>query len=234
MRLRLGLILAMVLTVVAGVLVATAPVEATRSSRYSGTYTRSFSATKQRFFATINRCVRVTVTGTTTFRLYTENSYVRTYATRKVIHPTLKVQTFPACIVGPQQYKPVYKMSLSQRWASSTCSAGLSIGVSAPWGVSVGATPSCSKAKLAKRSTSYTGRTGVRTQYNSTTTISFGNEYLAPVAFARAYGGPGYDGPAYHRYPLCFKVAVSAVIYPTRLSGSDSYLTGLKPCVRYW
>lgn len=226
-RYRLHSFILGIVVLVASLLTTAGTADAASSSYYSTTYTRTFTATKQHYFTTIKRCVRVTVRGSVSFRLYSGYTHLVTYRTRKVIHPSLTVETFPACVVGPQLYKPVYKMSLTQRWASSTCSAGLSIGVSAPWGVSVGATPSCSKAKLARRSTSYTGRTGVRTQYNSTTKVTFGDEYMKPIAV----GYPVGPAPVYHA-PLCFKVATNVVVYPTRLSGSDSYVAALNPCVQ--
>ena len=194
------------------------------------TYTRKFSATRQRYFSTINRCVRVTVRGELRFQLKPHDSYTGTYVARRVRHPSLTVQTFAECIVGPQVGKAVYKMQLAQKWSSSTCSKSVSIGISAPWGVSVGGSLSCGESNRAVRRSSYTGSSASRTQWNSTTVVPFGDEYWKPIAYAAPYGGQG----ELKRYPLCFEVDAAAVVYPTRKSGSDSYTGALKPCVRYW
>lgn len=193
------------------------------------TYRRSFSATKQHYFSTLKRCVRVSIKGSTTFHVRADTAYTWFYRDRKVIHPALTVQTYPVCATGPMQPRAVYKMSLGQSWMSSTCSSGVSMSVGAPWGVSVGVSPSCHRAKLAARRTSYAGYTWSRTQNNSTTTISVGNENMAPMAWGHQFGGPTSV-----RAPLCFNVSVDIVVQTNRLGDSDSYTTSLKPCVRYW
>ena len=222
-----------VLSVLATVLVLSAVVAAPAGASgppNNKSYTKSFAVSTQRYFSTIHRCVRVTLSGKISFTVKYDNAWSAFYRSRKVLHPALNVSTYKSCVQGPGiPLAPVYKMSMTQRWSSQSCSAGVSIGVSAPWGVSVSATPGCKKARVAKRSTTYVGRAGSRTQYNSTTVASFGNEYLYPTAWGHSYGGPGEV-----KVPLCFKASSSVVIYPTRTSGSDSWQPTLKPCVRWW
>lgn len=196
------------------------------------TYSRNFIAVQERYFDTIQRCIRVTISGKVTFR--TKNTVgsgygtVYTFIDRKVYAPTMKVESYGSCVYGPRQYKSVYKVTMEQNWSSSTCSTGVSIGVGVPWGVSVSASPSCGESKLAHRKTTYEGSTGVRTQYNSTTRVAFGNEGMwEPMAF----GSGGYNAV---RNPLCFKVDADVVVYPTRLGGSDSWTARIKPCVQWW
>lgn len=182
-----------------------------------------------RYFKTLKRCIVVSVSGTYKYRIEYENPYSAFYRERRVVHPALTVKVYPRCIVGPQRYKPVHKLELTQSWSSSSCSTDVEISVSAPWGVGVSGSQSCGRSKLAHRETEYEGRSGSPTQFNSTTTVKYDNEYLYPLAW-----GESPRGPHEARGPLCFKVDADVVIHPTRRGDSDSWEAVLKPCVRGW
>jgi len=192
------------------------------------TYTRKFRVAKMRYFDTVHRCARITLRGKIKFTVRYDNGYTAFYRSRKVLHPSMTVTTFNNCSSSRVKAN-TYKFVMRQLWASSTCSTGVSIGVSAPWGVSVSASPNCDKAKLARRKTSYSGYTSSRTQYNSDTVVKFGDEYKTPLAYGHSYGA---DNEVKKR--LCFKASASLVIQPRRLGNSDSWFPALTPCVAWW
>ncbi|WP_395691039.1 hypothetical protein [Nocardioides sp.] len=205
------------------------PAPALADGPKEGSYSRHFSATKMRYFKTLHRCLVVSVSGTYKFRIEYDTRWSAFYRDRRVVHPAFTLRSYPKCITGPQMYKPVHKMELTQSWSSSTCSTDVGISVSAPWGVGVSASQSCDRSRLAYRKTEYVGRSGSRTQYNSTTVVHYDNEYLKPLAWGHAYGGPSEV-----KAPLCFKVDGDVVVYPTKRGDSDSWESKLKPCVRWW
>jgi hypothetical protein len=236
---RVVLLLAIVLV---ATLMASTSAQADRSEppsagadRTSGgtSYTRTFHQSRQRYFPTIRRCVVLSMAGTVTFRIDTNISYAGFFESRVVHKPTLTVSTYRTCPQGTGPYvgKNVYKISMNQRWSSSTCSSSVDIAVGAPWGASVGTSVSCGRSNLASRSTTYTGSMWFRTQHNSTTKVRFGNEYHNPMAYSIPRGAPN---GRIKRYPLCFKVDLTAIVYPTRTSGSDSFTAPMKSCVRWW
>ena len=225
-RRRTAIVVAACLFGLASVLV---PSPAQADGPDEGSYSRHFSATKMKYFKTLHRCLVVSVAGTYKFKIEYENPNSAFYRDRRVVHPSFRVISYPRCIVGPQQYKPVYKMELTQSWSSSSCSTDVGIEVAFPWGVGVSGSQSCGRSNLAQRASSYVGKSGSRTQYNSTTTVKYDNEYLKPLAWGHAFGGPNEV-----KAPLCFKVDGDAVIYPTKYSDSDSWVAVLKPCVKWW
>jgi hypothetical protein len=226
-RPRLPLALATALAAMLLPLLVAGPAHASGPSNGS-TYTKSFRVKKDRYFDTVNRCVRVTLRGKIRFTVRYDNSYTAFYRDRKVLRPAMTVTTYDNCSKSRTKLA-TYKIVMRQHWASSTCSTGVSIGVSAPWGVSVSASPNCEKANLARRKTSYTGRASSRTQYNSDTVVRFGNEHMAPLAYARGYGTDSE-----RRERLCFKASANVVVQPRRLGNSDSWYPALRPCVAWW
>lgn len=186
------------------------------SSTAAPTYRRTFSATAQDYFRTLQRCVRVSISGSARFRVVEDTGYTAFYRARRVVDPVLTVQTFPRCATGPMPSKPVYAMTLFQGWTATGCSS------------TGGGGPGCPGAGLASWKTSYRGYRSEGAQHVRAS-ISLDDEYLTPLAWGHQYGGRRRV-----RAPWCFDVTVYVEVQARRLGGSDTDVTSLRPCVRYW
>ncbi|MFJ9317187.1 hypothetical protein ACIRN4_23575 [Pimelobacter simplex] len=103
------------------------------------------------------------------------------------------------------RYVNAAKVSIQQTFSNTTCSANWSIGASAPFAVSVGATPSCSSTHVLTRRTTY-GRGHDFAQRNSSTVGIFKH-----TATKSAYNTRTLTFPT-----LCAKAAVTVTVYYAR------------------
>lgn len=217
--------LAAVVLVLVTSLATAVPAEAASS------HERSFSKTKKFWFAEIKRCVVVKFSGRTTFSVaFNGARYGRVwwYTDRKVHEPVLQVTTYNAC--GKGRKKVASDLWVTQTWASSTCGAELSYGISAPWGVSVGVTPGCREVNRAVLVTEPKGKPRARvTQFNSMSAIRIPDERRKPVAATQTSSS---SAKKYRK--LCHKAGVSVVVRNPRTNKYDNFSHDFKPCFSYW
>lgn len=217
--------------VVAGPAVVTSPAHAVT------TYTRHFSVTKAKFLDTVNRCVQVTISGDVKFQVEAHDSYTGTYTHRRIVSPSMQIETFATCSAPPfRTPKTVKQMNFHHDYSSSTCANGVDISLSGGislgiFSVGVGASSACSEqANLGKFDwTSPQGADANKTMYNTDSVVHIDDENWAPIAYAWPYGGGGASEP--DRFQLCIPINFTARV---TTSDSDHYTGSAKPCVKYW
>ncbi|WP_406036020.1 hypothetical protein OG801_13020 [Nocardioides sp. NBC_00163] len=224
-----------VVTLAAGLILALAAVAApmigAQSAEAATTYSRSFTTSQSKTVA--NRCVRVTLSGTMLFQRKVAATHgistMVVYVNRKVTKPRVRVYTYAGPCTTKKPRRSIAKLSVTQRWSDHSCNGNLSVSVGFPWGVSVGASPTCGREERAHRSATY-GRSSAYDQKNTDTTIRYANKGSIthnPAAFTRNLRGDE------RRIKLCQSAVVSMVIYPSA-SSSDSWSPTFRPCVKYW
>lgn len=84
--------------------------------------------------------------------------------------------------------QPTSKFLLGQHWAGFACNFNPSLSVSVPWGVSIGAWPSCGQREQATYTGPPFGRGSFYKQSNSGSPTQFGNTTIDQVDLAPCYG----------------------------------------------
>jgi hypothetical protein len=158
--------------------------------------------------APLRRCVVFTASGNITYKVYDVGSYAASsyvWEKQKLNSPkiTAHVEFYRNRKCGAKA--KVTKLELGQHWTGYACSFNPSISVSYPWGISVGAWPSCGNRNQATYDTTYATRSTNYAQNNTGSPTAFGNYY-----------DPEDANP-----PPCYGVFPSAVAYIG--STSDSY-----------
>lgn len=99
---------------------------------------------------------------------------------QKVLDPTITAEVHhdsDGSCTGPAT---LIKLTMGQFWAGHACTFNPSLSVSFPWGVSLGAWPSCGPRKQAGFSTTYNTTDSAYTQHNSGSPVGFA-DYNAPL-----------------------------------------------------
>ncbi|MEU8346562.1 hypothetical protein SAMN05443665_103725 [Actinomadura meyerae] len=216
--------------VAGGVVVATSPGEPPKSTALSSgssakagtTYQRPYMQVQKYWSKPLKRCMIITLWGTVSYKLSTQNARWKTYHDRTIKQPTMRLTVRTKCGSGGKNVK-VNKAKIRQRWWDSSCRAEPSIGGGVPWSVAFAVAFDCGDVKTASRSTSY-GKHHTYTQYNSSTKVKWGS-----TSDAWTWNPYEKDGKW---WPLCLSASTTATIW--RGAKSDTWPTGkFRVCVRH-
>lgn len=140
----------------------------------------------------IGRCVKLHAYGTIHYKvvIISPPRQLVEYESIKLTNPTISAKIYHFSRGRCTSRASVSKITLGQDWTGFSCSYNPSLSVSAPWGVSFGAWPSCGNRNQAGHTTTY-GRIRPRKTYvqgNSGSPTLFGNSTKSQSDTPPCYG----------------------------------------------
>lgn len=197
-------------------------VAAADASAAAATYKRSYTVVQQYWSKPLKRCMIVTLWGTVSYTIGSENSRHKTYRNRAISQPTMRLTVRTKCGSGGKNVK-ASKAKIRQRWWESACRHEPSVGGGIPWTVAFAVTFDCGQFKTASRSTGY-GKHHTYTQYNSSTKVKWSGT-------SSAWTHNPYETKG-RWWPLCLSSSTTATIW--KGNKSDTWPSGkFKVCVRH-